>query len=39
MLDGVVVENEVIDEVKQRKKECIIIKDDFEKVYYKQRNI
>ena len=33
MLDGVVIENEVVDDVKKRKKPCCLFKIDFEKAY------
>ena len=33
MLDGVLVDNEVVDEAKRWKKDCLIFKVNFEKAY------
>jgi len=32
MLDSVIVVNEIINEVRRRKEECVILKVDFEKM-------
>jgi len=33
LLDGVLVDNEVIEEVRRERKQCVIVKLDFEKAY------
>jgi len=33
LLDSILVANEIIDEMKKKKKECVIVKVDFEKIY------
>ena len=36
-MDGVLVANEVLDEIKSRKKSCVFFKSDFEKAYDSER--